>query len=311
MNTKCGLIRDLLPMYVENIASESSKALVREHLCNCKSCAEEYKEMKKTVCIPIDADVAPLLNLSEHARRMVLMAVLTVLFLLSAIFHAFYICYNVPVWYTAEEAIEKIELMDDGTLFIYPTMHAGGVFSFENGYYSQGIRLLTEERQKRIEAGYSPIRKQLPNGMTSFWYVGDLAGEESALLWGNEGDQPPAVGCDHVDYTLQYIFWCTLAGGVVLLFVAFCTRKKKCVFVKKGALLLLLCAASNWFVTGGRFLQLRRVDVTLQSDLIFILTEYSNLFHIIVFTFLLCGFAFSAQSFVAVYMESRRLVADL
>ena len=35
MNLPCSVIRDLLPLYTENLASEESMILVKDHLADC------------------------------------------------------------------------------------------------------------------------------------------------------------------------------------------------------------------------------------------------------------------------------------
>ena len=38
MKLSCGVIRDLLPLYAENLAGEESRQLVEEHLADCEAC---------------------------------------------------------------------------------------------------------------------------------------------------------------------------------------------------------------------------------------------------------------------------------
>jgi hypothetical protein len=38
MRKNCGIIKDLIPMYVENLTSEDSNQLIKEHLHTCKTC---------------------------------------------------------------------------------------------------------------------------------------------------------------------------------------------------------------------------------------------------------------------------------
>ena len=40
MNLPCSVIRDLLPLYTENLASEESMNLVNDHLADCAACRE-------------------------------------------------------------------------------------------------------------------------------------------------------------------------------------------------------------------------------------------------------------------------------
>ena len=48
MKIKCSVIQDLLPSYVDNICSEDTKELVREHVAECMQCKEKLEQMKNT-----------------------------------------------------------------------------------------------------------------------------------------------------------------------------------------------------------------------------------------------------------------------
>ncbi len=39
MKKNCGIIKDLIPMYIENLTSEDSNQLIKEHLHTCEDCA--------------------------------------------------------------------------------------------------------------------------------------------------------------------------------------------------------------------------------------------------------------------------------
>ena len=43
---KCNVIKDLIPLYIDNCCSEESAALVKEHLESCAECKELYEDMK-------------------------------------------------------------------------------------------------------------------------------------------------------------------------------------------------------------------------------------------------------------------------
>ena len=49
MKIDCSIIKDILPLYVEEMVSEKSKELIEEHLVGCESCQQVYKEMKEPV----------------------------------------------------------------------------------------------------------------------------------------------------------------------------------------------------------------------------------------------------------------------
>ena len=48
MKTDCNIIRDLLPLYVDDVCSQESKKLVEEHLQECPACLEEMVNMRKS-----------------------------------------------------------------------------------------------------------------------------------------------------------------------------------------------------------------------------------------------------------------------
>ena len=49
MKLNCEVIRDLLPLYAEHIASPASTALVEEHLQECDACRAELEQMQMTL----------------------------------------------------------------------------------------------------------------------------------------------------------------------------------------------------------------------------------------------------------------------
>jgi|AGTN01.3.fsa_nt_gi hypothetical protein len=48
MNMPCDVIQDLLPLYVENLASKGSIALIEEHVNGCDSCRKQFENMKES-----------------------------------------------------------------------------------------------------------------------------------------------------------------------------------------------------------------------------------------------------------------------
>lgn len=42
----CNVIRDLLPLYIDGVASDDSESMIKEHLASCEECSREYDRMK-------------------------------------------------------------------------------------------------------------------------------------------------------------------------------------------------------------------------------------------------------------------------
>lgn len=46
MKMDCRIIRDLLPLYVDEVCSEESRKIVEEHLSECETCTKILEQMK-------------------------------------------------------------------------------------------------------------------------------------------------------------------------------------------------------------------------------------------------------------------------
>ncbi len=69
MKISCNVIRDILPLYAEDIASADTRKLVVEHISSCESCKKELDEMNISNHTPIDIDTAPLRKLKSTLRK--------------------------------------------------------------------------------------------------------------------------------------------------------------------------------------------------------------------------------------------------
>ena len=91
MKLDCEVIRDLLPLYAEHIASPASTALVEKHLESCEACRAELRQMQLPVPVqPEPQPDAPLKGirktLQKKSIRTVAAAVLAVLCAVALVF---------------------------------------------------------------------------------------------------------------------------------------------------------------------------------------------------------------------------------
>ena len=62
----CGIVKDLLPLYAEDMASEESAAFVKSHLETCEDCRKAFEEMKT----PVEAEpAAPLKTVRKAVKK--------------------------------------------------------------------------------------------------------------------------------------------------------------------------------------------------------------------------------------------------
>jgi hypothetical protein len=69
MKVTCNIIRDVLPLYVENMVSDDTSLLIEEHIEGCQDCTNYLNEIKTSGKPPIDTDVSPLLKIKSTLRK--------------------------------------------------------------------------------------------------------------------------------------------------------------------------------------------------------------------------------------------------
>lgn len=67
-NINCEVIRDLLPLYAENMLSDSSRTLVDNHLSECEGCRNMATEIGRTIQVSRIEEIMPL---KKFRRRMI------------------------------------------------------------------------------------------------------------------------------------------------------------------------------------------------------------------------------------------------
>lgn len=76
----CNIIRDILPLYVDEVVSEDTRAMVAEHLEQCGECRKQYESMKNKVEVPVENDIRPLKRFkTAWKKKKIILVCLTVL----------------------------------------------------------------------------------------------------------------------------------------------------------------------------------------------------------------------------------------
>ncbi len=113
MKNECNIIRDLLPLYVENIVSSDTAAFVEEHLKGCEACRKEYETSKEPQATQKISDAAPLLKLSRKMKvRKIQTIALTAIFVIALFVSAFAVL-DAPIYLPYSEGIITSEQLGD------------------------------------------------------------------------------------------------------------------------------------------------------------------------------------------------------
>ena len=86
MNMPCSVIRDLLPLYAEDLTSEETKELIHVHLDGCPDCRARLETLKEPAAPEPDASQALRAVKKEFRRRRVLAVLLAALLVFLPLF---------------------------------------------------------------------------------------------------------------------------------------------------------------------------------------------------------------------------------
>ncbi len=231
MKISCDVIRDLLPLYAEDMVSKDSRELIEGHMADCPKCAKALETLREPVQIPPEPDPVRIKNLGKRMlQRTILLVMVMILFVSTVVTWVFAaVCWcSIPV---SLEDMQYTIVQEDGKTFV--ELHYIGTLSWWRDRNSNtpsplGVpdpevgsevlclrvsRTLLDELlgvNKRLETVRIPIRDSV-----SAWY---FEGNETQWLWGDESLKP--------QHLWDPILLTALFAGCVFLLIYWLTRWK-------------------------------------------------------------------------------------
>lgn len=227
MKITCDIIKDLLPLYVEDMVSMDSKKLVDEHLCTCDSCTKELAGLVKTPKVPVEVETESLKRVETTIRRRRILAVMAAVFLMAALVLGVNLFLNAKVFLTADQAVVSAQATEDGSLVIrYSDLvtETGSVAWEDNNWgviasTRMGKLLHSGTQEDGFTKHYGPEFTMEGTEGKNVWYCNakDGTGEDLLLDAGIDYDGTPLA---QVNYHLAYYFAGVLVLGAVLLLLS-------------------------------------------------------------------------------------------
>ncbi len=278
MRITCDIIRDLLPLYAEDLVSEDSKQLVEEHLQDCEPCTKQLGILKKAAVLPIEVETKSIKRVGDTIRRKRILAVLTALGILGTLIFGGLCFIDAKIYLPADQAVEKVVAMEDGSIRIFlsdDTIGTGSMGVTATGNYGLVTytnlnKLLSKPRPTPYsqlpeeikdvidEEVYGSFHIELPGGAVNYniWYVDAKTGTGEKLLWdaGHDYDGAPLtdVNC-HIGYYVAGM------AGLCIVFVL-ASRFLKKPWMKELSVRLAIAGGSlslsTVIVTAGQFMEL-------------------------------------------------------
>ena len=278
MNVSCNVIQDLLPLYAEKLTSPDSNRLVEEHLTDCPECSRQLSVMQKAAPMPVEVDTDPLKKIRQVMRKCWVLTALTAVLLVVTIVCQGVLLLDATVYLTPEQAVESVEVKENGDLFIHATGYVNGYSATSMGESDDAWGIVATSNLQKLWFGsrensivpYEELPElvkhdmseedyhfasgmTIPAGVKAVWYCDGDTGMAQTRLWGNGDEQPTqesilSVGHEFVVYHALLLTLAVLSGVA-----AYLLRKKR--FASVGIYLAMAFASvsvSTFVVSAGQ-----------------------------------------------------------
>lgn len=224
MKVTCNVIKDILPLYMENMLSDDSCKIVEEHLEQCQECKLYLEEMRTFTKVPVDTNTSPFLKIKSTLRKKkMLTAVFSMMFSI-IVFVVTMAFLTAPEYIPFSEGSVTIKEIGNGSVLAefedtvygydinkYPTDDNTGNVYHITTWNSQWNRTIKKSNAKNTVLN--------PNGeeVVSVYYY-ETDGSEDVLMYGR--DQHPRGGV----FTLPRLFlsyYSLIAKGLAAIFGLF------------------------------------------------------------------------------------------
>lgn len=136
MKKECSVVRDVLPLYLENMVSEGTKVFVEEHLASCSDCAAELERLRSDGQIDVtetpqrERDAEAIKAVKKKIARRILKAVAVVCLVFAVLFSAVLLYTGISYPVTRDD-ISLSTKTEDGYTYITLETRAGKSLYFE------------------------------------------------------------------------------------------------------------------------------------------------------------------------------------
>ncbi|RSD27792.1 zf-HC2 domain-containing protein [Mesobacillus subterraneus] len=191
MKISCNMIRDILPLYVEDMASQDTRDLVEEHIASCENCKKQLEEIRTFEEPPVDTDIAPLRNIQNTLRKKKLQTIILSV-MVTLVFAVVTIAYlTTPAYISYNENAVSIIEKDDGTVLLNFSEEVSGYNvnqypAADNSGYVYDITTWETIWHRKISKNNLENTVLNPNGETvaSIYYY-NTDGSENILIYGD------------------------------------------------------------------------------------------------------------------------------
>ncbi len=140
----CNTIRDILPLYVDEVISEDTRNMVADHLKQCAGCRKKYENMSSGIVLPLENNVKPLKQFKkEWNKKKIIIAAVSVVLTLTIIFTGYMVYEEVGVVHDFFSPTTIVNLHNADTSGEWQQLKIGetGYLIFDSIFHSKEIAL--------------------------------------------------------------------------------------------------------------------------------------------------------------------------
>ncbi|NLW12018.1 MAG: zf-HC2 domain-containing protein [Clostridiaceae bacterium] len=116
MSNQCAVIRDLMPLYAESMASKASAEIIEEHLAGCQSCRDYLNEIRQSVSNLKDTDTSALRQMKKRLQRRKMLVIIVTLMLTMVVITTVIAYLTAPDYLPYSSEVVAVSELDDGTV---------------------------------------------------------------------------------------------------------------------------------------------------------------------------------------------------
>jgi hypothetical protein len=237
MNHECNIIRDLLPLYQENLISEETRAFVDKHLAGCAECRKRLQELQTPMNTPQVPSAAPLKGIKRKLLQKKVETIVLTAALVLAILAAAFSFLTSPEYLPYAEDLFTISVDESEVIRIAFNEEevTGYMVNLSQGeetdsYFIHAWKTIWEEHFSQGDSQNAGIRP-VAGKQIAVYYSPNNA-EEAVLVYGANSNTG-VVNLPRL--VLSYYFILAILAFVVLTVLRFLLRNKQaiCVWIER------------------------------------------------------------------------------
>ena len=141
-NISCSTIKDILPLYVDQVVSADTHDMVTEHLKICPDCRKLYEQMTSKVAIPMENDAKPLHRFKKAWKmKKIRIAAISVIVTLALVYGAMMAYSNVAAIQDLFNPVIMVTAQNADTAGQWKQLEVGetGYLTFDSKLYDKEV----------------------------------------------------------------------------------------------------------------------------------------------------------------------------